>query len=93
MIQFKESKKIIIIVSSLGVLFIVLQFYFLDYWDQKRLEEYANAFQNGYDLGVDNSVITIFNNTEDCMVTTIFVGNNSKQIIDFSCTYDLISTP
>jgi len=91
--QFKESKKKIILVSSLGILFIVLQFYFLDYWDQKRLEEYADAFQNGYNLGVDNSVTTIFNNTEDCMVTNIFVGNDSRQIIDFSCIYDLTKNP
>lgn len=88
MVQLKEDKKKIIIVGIAGILFIILQFYLLDYWGQQRLLEDAEVFQKGYNWGLENAVFTIFNNTQDCNVTIIFVGNSSKQIIDFSCFID-----
>ena len=90
MVQFKEDKNKIIIVGLAGILFIILQFYLLDYWEQQRLIEDTDLFQKGYDFGLENAVITIYNNTQDCNVTVIFVGNSSKQIIDFSCAVEEI---
>jgi len=82
----KKDKKILIIIGISGALFIILQFYLLDFWEQEKLKEYAEVFEKGYSVGFENSVFTIFNNTENCNVTKIWVGNSSKYIIDFNCS-------
>jgi len=86
LVHLKKDKKIIAIVGISGALFIFLQFYLLDYWEEQKLIEYAEVFQKGYNWGLENAVYTIYNNTENCNVSSIFVGNSSKYIIDFSCT-------
>jgi len=82
----KKEKKIIIIIGISGILFIILQFYLLEFLEQEKLIEYAEVFEKGYSVGFENSVFTIFNNTENCSVTKIWVGNLSKYIIDFNCS-------
>jgi len=86
-----ESKNKIIIMIGCSSLFIIFQFFFFDYLDQRRLVEHAQVFEKGYNVGLEVAIKTIFNNTQDCNVTTIFVENSSKQIIDFSCYVDKLA--
>ena len=90
MTRIIEDKKKIIIIGVSGALFIILQFYLLDFWENQKLMEHAEVFQKGYDSGLENAVFTIYNNTEDCNITKIWVGNLSRYILDFNCPIDKI---
>ena len=85
MVEIKKEKNKIILVSVCCVVFIIFQFFLLDFWEQQRIEESAIAFQRGFDFGLENAVFTIYNNTENCQITTISVGNDSKKLVDFTC--------
>lgn len=75
-----------LIILILGIsLIITVNFLILDKWLDSRVNELSAIYQQGYDDGLGESVTTIFTQTEDCQVTTIWVGNFSKAIIDFAC--------
>jgi len=46
------------------------------------------VYQKGYDDGIRDTVVVIFEQTENCQVSKLEILNYSKQLIDLSC-FDL----
>lgn len=77
--------KKIIIVGIAGAVFLIVQFYVIQDWTSNRQEELIDAFIKGYDKGTEDSIYSIYNETENCNGVPIFINNNSKTLIDYSC--------
>ena len=59
-------------------------------------EEAVISFLDGYDTGLENSLRTVFDQTENCGKSFILVDNYSKFLIDENCAgyyNDLRLTP
>ena len=82
--------KKIIIVAVAGTVFLIAQFYILSEWKEQRQQELIETFSQGYDQGLENAVKTIYNQTENCKKIPIFIDNQTKYLIDFSCIGDNI---
>ncbi len=42
-------------------------------------------FQSGYEEGLFESVKTIYQQTDNCQIAIINIGNNTKQLLDVYC--------
>ena len=56
-----------------------------DYLDERRDAQLQDAAQQGYTLGVSDALTTAYQQTDNCQVTTITLGNVTRQIVDFAC--------
>jgi hypothetical protein len=83
-----NKQKIIILVLAL-VLFSVVQYFVIEKVLVENQKKMSEIYQNGYDQGLKDTITTIYQETDDCKATTIFIGNLSKQIIDTSCRINL----
>lgn len=79
------NKQKIIIFLLTGGLFLSGQYIVLDKWSQTKQEEIEKNFQNGHDLGVKEVIMTLYEQTNDCHVTTIKFANLTRSLFDISC--------
>ena len=81
----KLDKQKIIIISLIVLLLFLVQYIIYDNFIQQMEIELVNAFQEGYQQGLIDAVSEIFTQTEDCIVSTITIGNFTKDVVDYSC--------
>jgi len=79
-----EKQKIVIILLVAGV-FLTINYVVIDKWFEVKISEKDLVFQSGYQAGLEKAVATLFYNTDQCNVTTINYGNDTRTIIDVSC--------
>ena len=79
------NKKNLIIVILASSLILTVNFFVLDKWLDLRENELSKFYQQGYDRGLEDAVTTIFEQTENCQLASIWIGNSSKDLIDFLC--------
>jgi len=79
-----EKQKITIIALAVA-LFLVLQYVLFDQIQESRNQEKMESFQQGYTQGLTDAVTEIFIQTEDCLVSSITIGNYTRNIVDYSC--------
>ena len=77
--------KKVLLVLAIGIPLLILQFFFFQGLKENELQESADDFISGYDKGVEDSVLSIYHETEDCNIVPIFIENNTRNLIDFSC--------
>jgi len=88
-----DKQKITIIVLVVG-LFLAAQYILYDRIIDQTEVELNRAYQTGYNEGLTDAVTEIYYQTEDCVYSTITIGNLTKNIFDYSCVKDLdISIP
>jgi hypothetical protein len=73
----------IIILGSIIVGF--LNFYFIQSWVDSQESKYTQLIEEAYDNGLEDAVVTIITNTENCQPTALFMENYSKTVIDTRC--------
>jgi len=73
--------------SVVFVWFVVIDNYVVPSINQQIVESY----QNGYNKGTENSVIGLFQQTSNCQPTYIWIGNDTKQLIDVACLQPIIT--
>lgn len=56
-----------------------------------RQQDLAEASQQGFDLGVTNALVAAYQQTANCQVTTITLGNATRQIVDFTCVQNTLA--
>jgi len=44
-----------------------------------------SSFQAGYNKGITDAVVAVYQQTNNCKATTINIGNITRQVIDISC--------
>ena len=89
----KIDKQKIIIISLIVLLFLLVQYIIYDYVIQQMESELVNVFQDGYQQGIIDAVGEIFTQTEDCVVSTITIGNFTKDVVDYSCFENVSENP
>jgi len=85
MIGIKLNRQKMIIIGLAVTLFLVSQYVVFDIWQETKHQENLKIFEMGYENGITDAVTAIFNNTEDCLTTSITVGNLTKHVLDISC--------
>jgi len=79
-----DNQKIVIIGLGVTIVLIIQYFLISDLIKQKEIES-LEMFQTGYEMGIENSVKTLFVNTENCQTTTIFMNDTTRILFDFNC--------
>jgi len=79
-----NTKNIIIIVLA-GVIILILQYIMIENLVFGKNQQILEAFEGGYDLGLEDAVTAIFKDTDNCKLSNITLGNKSKVVLDFSC--------
>ena len=74
---------VIIVLSSIIVGF--LNFFLIQSWIDSEESRYAQLINDAYEKGLEDGIIAIFTSTENCQPTSLYVENNTKQIIDMDC--------
>lgn len=69
-------------IATIAVLIIIILVLLGNLWYNKRI---TAAQQQGYDTGLQNSVLTIIQQSRNCQPVSLFAGNQSFQLIDVSC--------
>jgi len=77
--------KKILIIGLAGTIFLIAEFLFLVSWSENRQQELIDTFSQGYDRGLEDAIFSLYNQTENCLTVPIFIGNQSKYLIDLSC--------
>ena len=74
--------KKILVVATVGTFLLIFQFFILiPLYENNQV----NIFFQGYEEGYEEAIISIYNKTENCNTVPVFVENNTKNLIDFSC--------
>ena len=79
-----DKQKIVIIGMAIAI-FVLAQYLILEKWQNVKNQEISENFQNGYNQGVKDTLISLYKQTEDCHTSTAVTGNLTKQYVDFNC--------
>lgn len=75
-----------IIITVLSVaLFIAVQYIVIEKWQESEQQKILTTFHDGYEHGLNDASNAIFQQTSNCHITKITVGNSTKEIVDLSC--------
>ena len=73
-------------------LIVMVQYIILDKWLENQQLGALEDSRNSYNLGVIDTMSSIYQQTEDCSIATIILGNFTKDIIDLKCL-ELLNSP
>jgi len=79
-----DRQKIAIIVLAVALI-LISQYVLLDKWSLSQQQQNLESYQNGYAQGLTDTITSIYQQTQNCQITTINVGNSTKHIVDMSC--------
>ena len=74
---------VIIVLSSIIVGF--LNFSLIQTWIESEESRNSQLVNDAYEKGLEDAIIAIFTNTQNCQTTSLYVENITKQIIDMDC--------
>ncbi len=81
-----SKQKFLIITLAVALAVIFTWFVIIDNYIIPTIQQdITNSYQNGYNAGVENFIIEIFQQTSNCQPTYIRIGNDTKQLIDVAC--------
>lgn len=78
----KERTIIIVLVILLGISVFYIVF---DAVQRQRTQELVAIYQQGYDQGLTDAVLTLYQQTEGCNAAVINIGNVTRQVLDVDC--------
>ena len=83
-----KKERLAILVLSVCILLLVIFVGFSSYetWQQNKITTAFNQGATlGYNQGVTDAVTQVYQETDSCEPIPIFIGDNTKYIIDTSC--------
>jgi len=81
----KINKQNITIIGLAVGLGLVLLFFGMDKFTQATQQQLFESFQAGYEQGAVDFVSTLFQQTENCNITPIYLNNLTKSVVDVAC--------
>ena len=88
------SQKILIIVLALMLAVILVWFVLIDNYVIPTIQqEITLSYHTGYDSGMQDLIIRLFQQTSNCQSLSLWVGNDTKQIIDVACLQPVAVEP
>lgn len=81
-----SKQKLLIITLAVSLVAIFVWFVLIDNIIFPIIQqEIITSYQNGYEKGAEDSIIQLFQQTSNCQPTNIWIGNNTKQLVDVAC--------
>ncbi|MBS3098287.1 hypothetical protein J4209_05825 [Candidatus Woesearchaeota archaeon] len=77
-----KPEKTKLYIATIAVLIMVILVLLGNSWYAKRI---TTAQQQGYNIGLQNSVVTIIQQSRNCQPVNLFIENQSFQFIDVIC--------
>lgn len=81
----KLNKSKLAIIVLLGLLVFSISYIIFDKLQDYKQSQYTKAYQEGYNQGVLNTVLSLYQQTENCQATTVNLGNFTRSVIDANC--------
>ncbi|PLW80737.1 hypothetical protein C0585_01165 [Candidatus Woesearchaeota archaeon] len=92
MLHKKKTDPYKIATITLGIiLLLTLGYVGITKYNNIQFQKYQDIYVQGYNKGVEDSVVKLFSETDDCKVTSIFIGNTTRQIADLECINKVLS--
>lgn len=79
-----DKTKILILVLVIA-LAIAVGYLAIGKWQGAKIREMQQAFQAGYNRGVNDAITTLYQQTNNCQTASITVGDAKRQLIDVAC--------
>ena len=79
-----EKKEILLWILAVALIVAVV-YIAVEKLQAKQFQELMKAYQQGYQKGLTDAIATLYAQTENCQVTTITLGNKTRQLIDTAC--------
>ena len=87
------DKQKIMIIGMIIALFLMGQYIILEEFQNEKKQEIIDAQQISYKQGVKEVLVTLYEQTENCHISTIVTGNLTKQVTDVRCLKSEKSNP
>jgi flagellar basal body-associated protein FliL len=81
----KERRTKILIWILAIALVVALVYIGLIFWQSRQIQQMQQTLQTGYKQGITDTVGALYQQTENCQVTTINLGNLTKKVVDVAC--------
>ncbi len=79
-------QKLIIVILAIALSVIFVWFVIIDNYIIPTIkQDITNSYQNGYNTGVENFIAELFQQTSNCNTIYIWVGNDTRQLVDVVC--------
>lgn len=78
------DRKLFLIFPLLAIALITQYFLWSEITDDDG-KKIIDSFRLGYDLGLNNTINTIINETKNCNTVTVFSNNYSLTLLDATC--------
>ncbi len=83
--KMKSNKSKFVVIVLVVLLLIAVGYIIYDKVQQRRQTQLLTALQQGYNQGIYGAVLSLYQQTEKCQVTTITLGNLTRQVVDVAC--------
>tara|TARA_Y100000310_G_C19974611_1_gene487017 strand:+ start:167 stop:451 length:285 start_codon:yes stop_codon:yes gene_type:complete len=81
-----SDKKFRLTITILAILLVLSVGYIaIDKYTTSREQQLMATYQGGYNKGVQDAVVSLYQQTNNCQPATINIGNLTKQIFDVAC--------
>ena len=77
------NKKLVVILAVLLVL--AVGYIIVDKVQRARTTQLLTTYRQGYQQGLIDTVLTLYQQTEKCQTTTINTGNATRRVVDVTC--------
>ena len=79
------DRKQIVIVGTVLTVALIFQFIILNIWVEQEKTVANNYYKKGFEDGLQDAVISILVNTENCQTTIVEFNNKSRELISVAC--------
>ncbi len=87
----KKFRRTIIILAILLVLSV--GYIAIDKYTTSREQQLLATYQGGYNKGVQDAIVSLYQQTDNCQPATINIGNLTKQFFDVACLQNQQAPP
>ena len=87
------DKQKIVIIALVAALILTVQYFVLDRWISSTQQEISQNYQRGYTQGLNDAVVAIYDQTQNCHPATLVLGNLTKNVFDLECLKNTETSP
>ena len=81
MVKKLEISVIVLVI----VLVVTVQYFIIQDWFESKEDELLESYMEGYEKGMSDAVLSLFEETQDCKLTTLTVNEFSRKLFDIEC--------
>jgi hypothetical protein len=90
--KMKSETRLKLIIAVLAVILAaVLGLNVWGAYKQSQIVQLQSVANQGYNIGVSDALATAYQQTSNCQVTTLSIGNATRRIVDFDCVQQALA--